>query len=70
MKCDGDFVAWFAALCMTMICMAAHALIAVFWPITIILVLPLMAVRAIGYRKRKKISFTQKLKGEHLNESV
>ena len=66
LKCDADFVPWFAALLMSMLCMAVHALIAVFWPITIILVLPLMAVRAIGYRKRKKISFTQKLKGEHL----
>ena len=69
-KCDADFVAWFAALCMTAVCMAIHALIALLWPITVIIVMPMMAVRAIGYRKRKKISFTQKLKGEHLDESV
>ncbi len=65
-KCEEDFVSWFAALLMTAVVLVIHALIALAWPITIILVMPLALVRLIGYRKRKKISFTQKLKGEHL----
>ena len=63
---DADFTSWFAALCMTVVVLILHALIALLWPITIILVFPLALVRAIGYRKRRKIAFTQKLKGEHL----
>jgi hypothetical protein len=67
---EDDFASWFAALCMSLVAIVVCGLIALAWPITIILVFPLMAVRAIGYRKRRKVAFTQKLKGEHLNESV
>lgn len=69
-KCDPDFVSWFGALLMSVVVLVGHGLIALFWPITIILILPLMAVRAIGYRKRRKIVFVQKINGDHLNESV
>jgi len=65
-KCEADFVSWFAALLMSAVVLFLFAIIAISWPVTVILVLPLMVVRGIGYRKRKKIEFTQKLKGEHL----
>lgn len=65
-KAEEDFVSWLAALLMSLVVLAIAAAIAYLWPITIVLVMPLMLVRLIGYRKRKKIAFTQKLKGEHL----
>ena len=70
LKCEKEFVSWFAALLMSAIVLAIHFFIALLWPVTIIFVLPLMIVRGLAYRKRQKIEFTQKLKGDHLNESV
>jgi len=67
-KADEDFVSWFAALIMTVVVLIIHALIALAWPITIVLVMPLALVRLIGYRKRRKIEFKQKLNGDHLKK--
>ena len=67
---EPDFAAWFAALAMTAVVFVVCSLIGLAWPITIIFVFPLMIVRAIAYRKRRKIAFSQRLKGEHLDGSV
>lgn len=66
LKIEADFASWFAALAMSLFLLIMWAATAYLWPITCILVIPLMIVRLIGYRKRQKIEFTQKLKGEHL----
>lgn len=65
---DDDFTSWMAALVMSLVVFAIHVVTALLWPVTMILVVPLAIVRLIGFRKRKKIAFTQKLKGEHLKE--
>lgn len=66
LKIDAYFVSWFAALSRSVVVFIGFVLTACLWPITFILVMPLGIVRLIGYRKRKKVVFTQKLKGEHL----
>lgn len=63
---EDDFASWAASLCMSIFIYAVCAVIAVLWPFTIILVFPLIIVRLIGYRKRKKIVFVQKINGDHL----
>jgi hypothetical protein len=70
LDCEEDFVSWFAALTMSLVVIAIHVLIALAWPITVILVFPLATVRLIAYRKRQKIAFKQKLNGDHLRKEA
>lgn len=67
LKIQSDMVSWCAALVMTAAILIMFIITAYLWPIMLIFVAPLIIVRLIGYHKRKKIAFTQKLKGEHLN---
>lgn len=68
LKIEADFASWFAALAMSGFILIMCLLTGYLWPITVIFVVPLALVRLIGYRKRKRINFTQKLKGEHLKD--
>lgn len=61
-----EFVSWVGTLIMSSGVTAGLLLIAVAWPLTIVTVVPPLVVRGLAYRKRQKISFTQKLKGDHL----
>lgn len=63
---EDDFLPWFSSLAMSVIVFLFLLAVVFLWPITFIIIVPLLIVRGFAYRKRQKISFTQKLKGEHL----
>lgn len=65
---DITFVSWCGAMTMSLVIAVTFALTAVAWPITAFTTLPLLILRCIAYRKRQKIAFTQKLKGDHLEK--
>lgn len=65
---DITFISWGATIIMSVVIIAVFSFIAVAWPITTLTTLPLLILRAIAYRKRQKIAFTQKLKGDHLEK--
>ena len=67
LKVEADLVSWCAALGMTVFVLIMVLVGAYAWPVILVFVMPLGIVRLIGRRKRKKIEFTQKLKGSHLN---
>jgi len=63
-----EFVSWLGALIMGLFVTAILLVVAVAWPLTIVTVVPPLIVRGLAYRKRQKINFTQKLKGDHLGK--
>jgi hypothetical protein len=65
---DITFISWGATIIMSVVIIAVCSFIAVAWPITTFTTLPLLILRLVAYKKRRKITFTQKLKGNHLEK--
>lgn len=59
------FLPWVQAFIATVIVCVVIFLLSLIWPITSIAILPLVVIRLIAYRKRRRIAFLQKLEGKN-----
>ena len=62
---DPEFLPWVHAFVTSVVMCFVIFVLSLIWPITLIIILPLIIIRLIAYRKRRKIVFLQKLEGKN-----